>query len=266
MSDTPVALTDAALDLQGIAHGFFTRLGGVSEGIYHGLNIGVGSADDPARVRENRGRAMAALGLPAEALSTLYQIHSADVVHLTEPLGLEGLPKGDALVTDRPGLALGIATADCAPVLFADPTAQVIGACHSGWGGAFKGVVETTVEAMAALGADRDRIIAVLGPCIHQTSYEVGPEFKERFLERDPQTEQFFTPSDKDGHFRFDLPGFVLDRMKAAGVGRVGHVAEDTYSNPDRFYSYRRATHNQETDETGKVDYGRLLSTIALTQ
>lgn len=266
MSDTPELLCDDALDLDGVAHGFFTRLGGVSTGIYAGLNIGIGSSDDQTLVRENRARAMTALGLPAAALNTLYQVHSADVVRVTSPLGTEGLPQADAMVTDLPNLALGIATADCAPVLFADPQAQVIGGCHSGWGGAFKGVVEATVAAMEELGADRSRIAGVLGPCIHQVSYEVGPEFKDRFLAQDPDTDQFFIPSDKEGFFRFDLPGFVLSRMKAAGIGRIGHVAEDTYADPDRFYSYRRATHKQETDASGKVDYGRLLSAIALKQ
>lgn len=258
-------LTDPALDLTGVRHGFFTRLGGVSDGIYQGLNIGLGSADDQALVQQNRALAMAALGQAAGALNTLYQVHSADVVEVARPLDIDALPKADGMVTRIPGLALGIATADCAPVLFADADAGVIGACHAGWKGALGGVVETTVLAMEKLGAARDRITAVLGPCIHQESYEVGAEFQARFASDAPGSEQFFEPSENPGHFQFDLPGFVLSRMAAAEVGSIGHVDQDTYANPAQFYSYRRATHRGERNARGDIDYGRLLSAIVLT-
>lgn len=259
---TAHALTDPALSIDGIAHGFFTRAGGVSSGIYEGLNIGIGSSDSRENVAENRSRAMTAMGLPADALNTLYQVHSAEAV--TVPFGTHEPPDADGMATDRPGLALGIATADCAPVLFADAKAGVIGACHAGWKGAFTGVIESTVARMETLGADRDQIVGVLGPCIHQPSYEVGPEFRARFVAEEADLDRFFAPSDRPDHFRFDLPGFVLMRLSESGIGHIGHVAEDTYPDPSRFYSYRRATHRDERNEDGKIDYGRLLSAIAL--
>jgi YfiH family protein len=266
VTDAPTALTDPVLGAEGIAHGFFTRAGGVSDGIHAGLNIGVGSCDDQAKVRENRARAARALGLDGDALVTLYQIHGTDVVHATAPFG-EERPKGDGLVTDRPGIALGIATADCAPVLFADAGAGVIGACHAGWKGAMSGIVEATVEAMVGLGAERDRIAAVLGPCIHQVSYEVGPEFRDRLIAAEgPDADGYFAPSpERAGHFMFDLPAYVLARIARSGAGTIGHVAEDTYADPRRFFSYRRATHREERGPDGTIDYGRLLSAIALT-
>lgn len=264
MPDQPTYLTHPALELGGIAHGFFTRLGGESTGIFRGLNIGIGSADDPDTVRRNRAAAMVALGLIPDALNTLYQVHSADVVEVARPLDPDNLPKADGMVTAVPGIALGIATADCAPVLFADAEAGIVGACHAGWKGALGGVVETTVLAMEKLGADRARIAAVLGPCIHQRSYEVGPEFRQAFLDVAGVFETYFVPSDRDGHFCFDLPGFVLGRIDAADVAQTGHVPEDTYGDPERYYSYRRATHLEERNAAGKIDYGRLLSTIAL--
>ncbi len=264
MPDQPLYLTHPALVSDRVAHGFFTRSGGVSTGIFEGLNIGIGSADDPEAVRRNRAAAMVALGLTPDALNTLYQVHSADVVEVARPLDPDALPKADGMVTSVPGLALGIATADCAPVLFADPGAGIVGACHAGWKGALGGVVETTVLAMEKLGADRARIAAVLGPCIHQQSYEVGPEFRVAFLDLSSDFERFFVPSSRDGHFQFDLPGFVLGRMEASEIAAIGHVSEDTYADPARFYSYRRATHLEERNAAGKIDYGRLLSTIAL--
>lgn len=260
----PDVLTDDALIADGIVHGFFTRAGGVSGGIYRGLNIGLGSADAREKVHANRDRAMRSMGLPGIALNTLHQVHGAEVVTITQPLGIGDLPKGDGMATDRPGLALGIATADCAPVLFADSGAGVIGACHAGWKGAFAGVVEATVARMENLGADRARIAGALGPCIHWPSYEVGSEFRDRFLNRDPALNRFFLPSDRDARHRFDLPGFVLSLMTEAGLGTTGHVAEDTYADPVRFYSHRRAMHREECGPDGKVDYGRLLSVIAL--
>ncbi|MDW3204231.1 MAG: peptidoglycan editing factor PgeF [Alphaproteobacteria bacterium] len=264
MPDQPTYLTHPALESDRIAHGFFTRLGGGSTGIYAGLNIGIGSADDPMTVQRNRASAMVALGLPPDALNTLYQVHSADVVEVARPLDPENLPRADGMVSSVPGLALGIATADCAPVLFADAKSGIVGACHAGWKGALGGVVETTVLAMEKLGAERADIAAVLGPCIHQQSYEVGPEFREAFLDVTSDFDVFFLPSDRDRHYRFDLPGFVLGRLEASQVAEIGHVAEDTYSDPDRYYSYRRATHLEERSTDGTIDYGRLLSTIAL--
>jgi YfiH family protein len=266
MTETkPHVLTAPALDLPGIRHGFFSRTGGVSGGIYDSLNIGLGSGDARDAVAENRARAMAALGLPGDALSTLYQIHSAEAVTLSAPLGLSNLPKADGMACAVPGPVLGIATADCAPILFADADARIVGACHAGWKGALGGVIEATLRQMEALGAARPRIAAVLGPCIHQPSYEVGPEFEARFTAADPAYAAYFVASEKDGHRRFDLPGFVLDRLRAASVGTVGHVAADTYADPDRFFSYRRATHRGERGADGSIDYGRLLSAIALS-
>lgn len=258
-------LAAPSLSVPQVRHGFFMRLGGVSTGIYWGLNIGIGSSDDRAAVQENRRRAMAALDLPGEALCTLYQIHSAEVETVQDPFEPKALPRADGMVTNRPGLALGIATADCAPVLFADAEAGVIGACHAGWKGAFGGVIEGTIARMETLGAKRSRIAAALGPCIHQSSYEVGPEFQARFVEESASLERFFVPSQRQNHFLFDLPGFVLDRLAATDIGAVSHVAEDTYADPARFFSYRRATHREERNASGQTDYGRLLSAIALT-
>lgn len=265
MTDRPSPLTDPALDADGVRHGFFTREGGVSDGIYAGLNTGFGSADDQANVARNRERAAAAFDLPADALSSLYQIHSADVAVIDRPLSWEQQPKADGAATNRPGVLLGIATADCAPILFTDAQAGVVGACHAGWKGALTGVIEATVDTMVGLGADRDRIAGVLGPCIHQASYEVGPEYRDRFVAAEASADRFFAPSKTPGHFQFDLPGYVLDRMTRAGIGDVGHVAEDTYADPNRFFSYRRATHREERNADGNIDYGRLLSAIALT-
>lgn len=267
MTDTsPEILSAPDLDAAGLRHAFFARTGGVSGGIYESLNIGLGSGDARDAVAQNRARAMAALGLAPDALCTLYQIHSAEAVTVSAPLGISDLPKADGMASAVPGLALGIATADCAPILFADAEARVIGACHAGWKGALGGVIDATLREMEALGAARGRIAAVLGPCIHQPSYEVGAEFEARFVAADPSYAGYFVNSDRDGHMRFDLPGFVLDRLRAAGVASIGHVALDTYADPDRFFSYRRATHRGERGADGKIDYGRLLSAIALTE
>lgn len=265
MTNRPIPLTDSSLDFEGIRHGFFTRVGGVSDGIYAGLNTGLGSSDDRAKVTRNRERAADTFGLPGDALTSLYQIHSAEVAVIDRPLSWKEQPKADGVATNRPGVMLGIATADCAPILFADAEAGVVGACHAGWKGALTGVIEATVDAMEDLGADRDRIAGVLGPCIHQASYEVGPEYRERFIAAEAAAERFFAPSKTPGHHLFDLPGYVRDRMARSGIAQVGHVAEDTYADPDRFFSYRRATHRDERNADGNIDYGRLLSAIALT-
>jgi YfiH family protein len=241
-----------------IRHAFFTRQGGVSEGIYASLNGGTGSADDGARVAENRRRMAEDLGIEPEALLGLYQVHSPDVVIVEAPFPGER-PKADAMVTRVPGLALGISTADCGPVLFADHHAGVVGAAHAGWRGAFTGVLEATVDAMEALGAQRERIVAVLGPTISQGAYEVGAEFSQRFTDAAPDHARFFTPSERAGHSMFDLPGFIGARLEAAGIGEFANLGLCTYADEEQFYSYRRTTHRKEPD------YGRLISAIRLT-
>ncbi len=244
-----------------VRHGFFTRQGGVSNEPYASLNCGLGSADAPENVRENRARAMARLGLPADALRTVFQVHSSRVVGVdsTDTGPRQTRAEADALVTAMPGIALGILTADCAPVLLADEEAGVIGAAHAGWRGARGGVVEATVAAMAALGARRARIVAAVGPCIQRSSYEVGPEFHRVFVEDEPERACLFEPSGRPGHHRFDLPAYVATRLEAAAVTAVEVLPFDTCADPERFFSYRRTTLG------GGGDYGRLLSSIALT-
>lgn len=237
-----------------VSHGFLGRVGGVSTGAFATLNTGPGSDDDPRAVAENRRRAVEAV-LPGAVLLSPYQVHGAEVVIVTEPWTER--PRADALVTNRPGLALGILTADCAPVLFADRAAGVVGAAHAGWKGALAGVTDTTLAAMEALGADRARIVAAVGPCIAQASYEVDDAFARRFCEHDPANERFFVEA-RPGHPRFDLPGYVASRLAAAGVARVELTAHDTYADEARFFSYRRATHR------GEGDNGRQLSIIGL--
>jgi YfiH family protein len=232
----------------------------VSEGIYSSLNCGLGSGDDPAKVSENRARAMVLLELPLPALATVYQHHSAEVVRVEAPWPQAARPKADAMVTVRPGVALGIGTADCAPVLFADVAAGVIGAAHAGWRGAIGGVLEATVKAMAELGADAARIHAAIGPTIAQASYEVGPEFPAPFLAQDPGNARFFVASKRAGHFMFDLPGYVAARLRRLGLGAVEDVVRDTCAEVDQFFSYRRTT------LAGEKDYGRGLSAIALAR
>ncbi|HEV2675731.1 MAG TPA: peptidoglycan editing factor PgeF [Aliidongia sp.] len=242
-----------------LRHAFFTRQGGSGDGLYASLNCGFGSDDDPARVEANRARAMALLDLPATALVTVHQIHSADVSVVERPWPRAENPKADAMVTDRPGVALGILTADCVPILFADMEARVIGAAHSGWKGTRDGISEAIVAAMERLGARRGRIRAAIGPAIQQQSYEVGPEFPERFTALDAGTDRFFVPSVRPGHFMFDLPGLVEARLVALGLGSVERSHHDTAAEADLFFSYRRAT------LMGEPDYGRGLSAIALT-
>ena len=243
--------------LHGIAHGFLGRKGGVSTGAMASLNVGLGSTDDPALIAENRRRAVEAV-LPGGRLVSLFQVHSADCVTVAEPWEERLRPHADALVTDRPGLALGILTADCAPVLFADREAGVVGAAHAGWKGAIGGVTDSTIAAMETLGAQRERITAAVGPCIARASYEVDEGFRTRFAEFDPENDRFFTPG-REGHHQFDLEAYVVHRLAAAGLRTVEALGEDTYSQPDRFYSFRRATHRNEPD------YGRQISLISLT-
>ena len=242
--------------LADMPHGFLGRKGGVSTGIHAGLNVGIGSDDDPASVTENRNRAAQGV-LPDGTLVTAYQVHSADVVTVTAPYAENDRPHADALVTDRPGLLLGILTADCVPVLFADSQAGIVGAAHAGWKGAISGVTDNIITAMEALGADRSRIAAAIGPCIARTSYEVDAGFARRFEDHDPANERFFTPG-RDGHFQFDLEAYVAHRLEAAGLVRVEMLGLDTYANPDRYFSFRRATH------LGESGYGRQISLIGL--
>lgn len=244
--------------LAGISHGFFTRRGGVSTGIYASLNTGRGSADGKAAVTANRQRACDTLGVTLAALATPYQVHSADAVTVTDVWPQGAGPKADAVVTNRPGVAVGVGTADCGPILFADPVANVVAAAHSGWKGALTGIVEATLDAMSALGSRSRDITAILGPTISRKSYEVGPEFVERFEQADPASMVWFTASERPGHAQFDLPGFIVSRLEAAGAGTVVNLDRCTYCNADLFFSYRRATHHNEPD------YGRLLSAIVI--
>ncbi len=244
--------------LSGIRHGFFTRGGGVSQGVYATLNGGTGSDDAPDKVAENRARMAAALGVRPECLLTAYQVHSPDVAVVEQPWSQAERPRADALVTRRPGLAVGVSTADCGPLLFADARAGVVAAAHAGWRGALTGVVEATVAAMERLGAARSNIVASLGPTIRQPNYEVGPEFVERFKAADPANARFFTPSQRDGHAMFDLPGFIAERVARAGIANFEDLRLCTYAEPERFYSYRRMTRLNE------ADYGRHINAVAL--
>ena len=245
-----------ASSLGAIRHGFLGRRGGVSVGELAGLNVGYGSKDERASIFENRKRAIAAV-LPDAELVTVHQVHSADALYADRAWPQDQRPHADAMVTDRPRLLLGILTADCAPVLFADSEAGVIGAAHAGWRGALAGVTDSTIAAMEKLGARRHRIAAAVGPCIAQLSYEVGDAFRRSFVEQEPGSERFFAES-ATGKPHFDLPAYVVHRLIAAGVELVEALHLDTYAEPDRFYSFRRATHR------GEADYGRQVSLIAL--
>lgn len=245
-----------ARTLDGVAHGFLGRRGGVSVGVMAGLNVGIGSDDDPAAVAENRRRAVAAIAA-ATRLATVYQIHSADAVIVTDAHDETQRPRADAMATDRPGIALGIVTADCAPVLFADQAAGIVGAAHAGWKGALGGVTDATIAAMETLGARRDRIVAAIGPCIARPSYEVDAGFVARFTTADPANERFFADG-RAGHHQFDLEAYVAHRLAVAGLGRVEALGLDTYPDEARFYSYRRATHR------GEPSYGRQIAVIAV--
>ncbi|MDD8022618.1 MAG: peptidoglycan editing factor PgeF [Paracoccaceae bacterium] len=246
-------LTSRALD--GVTHGFFTRKGGASSGVFAGLNCGHGSSDQTQAVNVNRGRVAAAMGVASEALLGVHQVHSADVAVVSGPMYAP--VQADALVTATPGLVLSVLSADCQPVLFADRRAGVVGAAHAGWRGALEGVLEATIEAMETLGATREDIVAVVGPCISQRAYEVGPEFMDNFLTEDPDYGRFFSGGPQ-GKPMFDLPAFGVHRLRAAGVGVAEWTRHCTYSDPERFYSYRRTTHLNE------ADYGRLISAIRL--
>lgn len=255
-------ITASTLNRSGrVRHAFFTREGGVSQGLYGSLNCGFGSDDNPDRVAANRSRALDHLA--GNDLLTVYQVHSPDVVIVDEVWQPDAAPKADAMVTRRPGVALGILTADCAPVLFADGDANggagVIGAAHAGWKGALAGVVEATVEAMVGLGAQMSDISAAIGPCIQQHSYEVGPEFRDRFDAADPANGDFFAPSSRQGHFMFDLAGYIGARLDGLGIAFEA-TGQDTCADENRFFSYRRATHR------GEKDYGRGLSAILLAE
>lgn len=243
--------------IPGLRHAFFSREGGVSSGIYQGLNGGIGSNDDPAHVIENRRRMAEHMGVAPAHLIGVHQIHSPDAVVATGPWPGETRPRADAIVTRTEGIAIGVTTADCGPILFADPAARVIGAAHAGWKGALTGVLESTIDAMEKLGADRSGMVAAIGPLIRQQSYEVGGEFVERFLDADAEHGAFFIPSERSGHSMFDLAGFIRMRLENAGVLMIDDIGVDTYAD-ERFYSYRRSVHRNEPD------YGRLVHAIAL--
>lgn len=245
-----------AAALEGIAHGFLGRRGGVSQGLCAGLNTGWGADDDRAAIAENRRRAVEAVA-PGARLVTVHQVHSPDALYADSPWPDDARPHADAIITDRPGFALGILTADCTPVLLADRAAGVIGAAHAGWKGALGGIIESTLAAMERLGAERSRVAAAIGPVIARKSYEVDDSFLRRFAEADPANERFFSPG-REGHQQFDLEAYVLARLAAGGVTRAEALGLDTYADPDRFFSYRRATHR------GEPTYGRQISMIAL--
>lgn len=253
MSDVEVI---RATCLAGVAHGFLGRRGGVSTGILAGLNVGTGSKDDRNSIAENRRRAIAAL-MPGAELATVYQVHSADARYVAKPWPNEERPKADAMVTDQPGLLLGILTADCAPILFADAEAGVVGAAHAGWRGALAGVTDSAIAAMEEIGASRSRITAAIGPCIALPNYEVDEAFHQRFADADPANDRFFITT-ASGKLHFDLPAYVRHRLLGAGIVEVETIHLDTYANADRFFSYRRATH------LGEADYGRQISLIGL--
>ena len=252
MPTTLEIITSEALDAR---HGFFTRKGGASSGIFAGLNCGTGSSDQTDIVAINRARVAEAMGVGPEALVTVHQVHSARALPVTGPLSIR--PEADALVTASPGVLLAVLTADCQPVLFADPDACVVGAAHAGWRGAVDGVLEATLDAMEALGAQRGNVTAVIGPTISQSAYEVGPEFFDRFRAEDEASTRFFANGPGD-RMLFDLPGYGLHRLRNAGVKRAEWTGHCTYRDPSRFYSFRRTTHAKE------ADYGRLIATIRL--
>ena len=242
-----------------VTHGFFTRKGGVSRGIHAGLNCGFGSDDDPNIIKQNRKKVADFLNVASNNLVTIHQMHSADVAIVEKSWSNSYAPKGDAMVTTKTGIALGILTADCTPVLFADTINMVIGAAHAGWKGALAGVLEATVKTMEGHGAERKNIIAVIGPCIAQESYEVGPEFRATFVDENPDNEHYFQPSLTDNHHQFDLAGFINNRLKNLVLGQCYDLAKDTYTVAENFYSYRRSCHSRERD------YGRQISAIAIT-
>jgi YfiH family protein len=247
----------AALD--GLRHGFFTRQGGVSGGLYASLNCGLGSRDNAADVKENRARVAEALGTASDRLLTLFQSHSAKAAIAKTPWDVERAPEADAVVTATPGLAIGVLTADCAPVLFCDRQARIIGAAHAGWRGALSGILDATIEAMEQLGAKRERIVAAIGPAISQKAYEVGADYRDRFLAEEPNSAVFFADDESSGEPHFDLPGYVAERLARTGVGTITDLGFCTYCDETRLFSYRRSQHH------GEPDYGRQISAILLT-
>lgn len=252
-------LTVASLPDNGaIRHAFFTRQGGMSDGIYVSLNIGLGSKDEKSAVRENRRRVADYFDLPGESLNTVYQVHGRTTVQVDGPWPGATPPQADAMVADRPGVVLGILSADCTPVLLADSDAGVVAAAHAGWKGALGGILPSVVAAMETLGASRQKVFAAIGPTIAQPSYEVGPEFPRPFLEQDSENEFFFIASERAGHFMFDLPGYVAKTLSGLGIGGVEDLSRDTCAEETLFYSYRRAT------KRGEPDYGRCVSAIAI--
>lgn len=259
-SENPFIKADVLSALTTIDHAFFTRENGASSGIYSERNIGLGSQDDRACVLENRARCANDLGVDVAQLATPYQVHSSDVITVDDVWPASEGPKADGLVTNRAGIMLGIATADCGSVLFADDKAQVIGAAHVGWRGATGGILESTISAMEKLGSQRENITAVVGPTIAQASYEVGPEFVDNLKALDPANTQYLKPSTRPDHALFDLPRYITERLRANNIGMASNLELDTYADETRFYSYRRTTHR------GEKDYGRLLSAIVLKE
>ncbi len=251
-------IKSSVFDKSVISHAFFTKEGGVSEGLYSGLNCGAGSDDTPENVVENKRIAMQKLEIKTDKLATLYQVHSTDVVLISDPSEIQNKPKADAMVTRLPGVALGILTADCVPILFADAKNEVIGAAHSGWKGSVGNIANKVVDAMINEGAERGQITAAIGPSIQQRSYEVGPEFPRPFLKIDARFKRFFEPSERAGHFMFDLTGFVFEQLTDLNIGSVDRLMNDTCTEEDQFFSYRRMC------KKGENDYGRMLSAIAL--
>ncbi|MDC0033211.1 peptidoglycan editing factor PgeF [Alphaproteobacteria bacterium] len=255
----PAIEAPALRAVPGIRHGFFTREGGVSTGLYHSLNCGFGSDDDPINVTENRRRVCDAFDVPGEALITSYQVHGAKVFIVKQAGSCDFPPKADGLATSVPGIALGILSADCAPVLFADSEAGVIGACHAGWRGALDGIIDATLVSMERLGAQRSQICAAIGPCIAQMSYQVGPEFRKQFIAADDSNERLFDDDD-EGRYLFDLPGFVINCLAHAGIADGSWVGLDNFTEDQQLFSYRRSTHR------GEADFGRGLSAIMLAE
>lgn len=259
MSDRPNPIEATNLKaLPDIRHGFFTREGGVSTGIYAGLNCGRGSDDDGMAVAENRTRVIRHLGATSSDIATPYQVHGATAIAVTGPLDRNNLPKADGIVTNVPGLAVGIVTADCGPVLFADPEAKIVAAAHAGWRGAVDGIIEATVAQMVTIGAKREHIHAVVGPCIHQAAYEVGPEFEAAFIARNPDFRQFFATPAETRRARFDLPGFIAHKLRGCGLATVEPSSLCTNQTESLFFSYRRTTARREPD------YGRQISAIVV--
>lgn len=253
----PSPIQSAILEHPSVTHGFFTRKGGASQGIYEGLNVGLGSDDDREIVLENRARVAQTMGVPQDKLMMVYQIHSADVVLADKPWHMDERPKCDAMVCSTPGVAIGVMTADCGPVLFCDAENRIVGAAHAGWKGATGGVLENTISAMETLGAERDKISAVLGPTISQKHYEVGPEFVETLIALDKDNSAYFTDSQNADHAMFDLPTYIINRLKTDGV-KASWSGDCTYDDEEQFFSYRRKTHR------GEADYGRQISVIKI--